>query len=404
MSEGTLYIVGTGPGTSDYLTAEARGIIGRCRFFAGGRRQLQIAPAGAETCVIGADLEAVRRFIEARLPEGDVCVLASGDPGCYSILTWLSRHFNGQISVSPGLSSVQLLAARLKTAWQDWRIESLHGRKAWKVAPPVSATVYLCDSSNTPQALARMLLEEMSDCPAAVGAGLGTPDERLFEGSLFDVAAGQFPGHSLLLVLPDEEEASPPFREGPGESAPGIPDHLWRRREGVPLSKSEVRSVLLSLAQPSGRGVIWDVGAGSGSYAIECALLSPAARVIAIERRPEAAALITGNAGLFGAGVEVVIDDAPECFAGLPAPDLVIVGGSDGCLEEIFTAAVAVLNPGGRIVVTAVLKETAAVAPRLFANAGLTNRQTVRVAISRAEGEEWTDNNPVTIFTGDKSQ
>lgn len=352
-------------------------------------------------------------------------MLASGDPGCYSILAWLGRHFDGQIRVTPGLSSVQLLAARLKTAWQDWRIESLHGRDAWKVMPPEQATVYLCDGKNTPQALARLLLEEMPDCPAVVGTSLGMPDEQLFEGGLFDVAAGRFPGNSLLLVRPVETEAfssedaevssasfsgasnsfSPPFREGSGEGAPpGIPDRLWRRLEGVPLSKSEVRAVLLSLAQPAGRGVIWDVGSGSGSYAIECALLSPAARVIAIERRPEASALIAENAGHFGAGVEVVSGSAPECLAGLPAPDLVIIGGSDGRLEEIFPAAVARLRPGGRIVVTAVLEKTAAQAPGLFNAAVLANRQAVRVAISRGEGEEWTDNNPVTIFTGDKQK
>lgn len=392
----TLFVVGAGPGALELLTGEAREAISRCRYFAGGRRQLELAPSAAETCAIGSDLEEVRRFVAEKLKEGDVCVLASGDPGCYSILPFLKEHFGGRVRVIPGLSSVQVLAARLGEPWQDWRLVSLHGRDAGAVPPPEGTTVYLCDGKRTPQSLARLLLEENTDGRAAVGANLGTQAEEIFEGSLPEVAAGSFPGNSLLLVMPGADGG------GTAPSpAPGIPDGQWLRREGIPLSKREVRAVLLACARPRGRKVIWDIGAGTGSYGIECALLEPGARVIAIDRNPEALELVQANAGRFGACVETAGGEAPDCLKDLPQPDLVIIGGSDGRLEDIFAAAARALSPGGGLVVTAVLEETMKLAPRLFAESGLQNCEAVRVAIARGDGRSWTDNNPVVIFSGD---
>lgn len=413
-----LYIVGVGPGTPEFLTGEARRAISRCRRFAGGWRQLKLAPVGAETCVIGSDLNKVRQFVEGGLDNGDVCVLASGDPGCYSILPFLRKHFNDTIRVVPGLSSVQLLSARLGEPWQGWRLESLHGRSSNKLTPPEADTVYLCDDKNTPQALARLLLKEMKNCQAIVGSNLGTPEEEVFLGGMFDVAGRKFPGNSLLLVSPDKEphsfaswletddqEAETATEAGKATgAAPGIPDNYWLRIEDVPLSKREVRSVLMAYASPRGCNVVWDIGAGTGSYGIECSLLEPRARVISIDKSTDAIALTEENAERFGANVETVCAEAPECLAGLPRPDLVIVGGSEGRLEEIFRAVVDMLAPGGRIVVTAVKEETSELARNLFEASGLQNVGAVRVSISRGDGKEWTDNNPVVIYSGDMGE
>ncbi|MHB9111935.1 MAG: precorrin-6y C5,15-methyltransferase (decarboxylating) subunit CbiE [Thermoleophilia bacterium] len=396
--QNTLYIIGVGPGTEGLLTREAKELIEACRFFAGGRCQLALAPARAETHVIDADLLRARRFITASLDRGDVCVLASGDPGSFSILPFLNEAFSNCIHVVPGISSMQMLSARLRLPWHDWRLVSLHGRQQALVPLPEAAspTVYFCDHASSPQAIAGTLPTPLAGRHAVVGANLGLPDEQVWEGRLDDAALLDFPGNSLLLLFPEQEPVAQAV------SAPGIPDEEWLRCEGVPLSKSEVRAVLLAKAQPSGRRVIWDSGSGTGSYAVECALVEPGAYVYAIDKNPDACSVLADNARRFGAVVEPVCAEAPGAFAELPRPDLVIIGGNDGRLEEIFGGALEALAPGGRIVVTALLEETKKKAHSLFAASGLENRAATRVAISRGETQKWVEQNPVIIFTGDK--
>lgn len=393
-------IVGTGSGDPAQLTPEAGRVIAASRFLAGGRRQLELAPAAAETCVIDADLEGVQNFISSKLASGDVCVMTSGDPGCFSILTFLARHFAGNITVVPGISSVQMLAARLGAPWHDWQFHSVHGRGLEAgIRRPSMTTVFFCDGDNPPAAVAASLLDTMDDCPAAVGADLGTGDEKVFEGTLTEVAASTISGNSMLLVKPPLATATAP---GANAAAPGIPDELWVRAEGVPMSKSEVRAVLMGKAQPASHSVIWDIGAGTGSYSVECALLSPHARVIAIEKDPEAGSAIRENSAKFGASVEVITGEAPGCFARLPAPDLAIIGGNDGRLDEIFASTLDALQPGGRLLVTAVLERTSKAAHQLFAHSGLQYRAATRVSVERGHKTQWEEQNPVTIFTGDK--
>lgn len=395
-SEYRLYVVGAGSGQRSELTTAAAALIASCRSFAGGERLLELAPEGTEQHVIKHDLKAAKEFIAARLEQEDVCVLASGDPGCFSILASLKDDFAGRIEVLPGISAVQLLAARLSLAWDGWELTSFHGRPQPVGSLTLSRpTVFFCDAKNSPRRLAALLAAGGAGAKVVVGSSLGSDEEQLWQGSLAAAAETDFPGDSLLLVLPAAERPL-------AAAAPGIADDLWLRQEGVPLSRSEVRAVLLSKARPAGRAVIWDVGSGSGSYAIECALLEPRARVIAIDKKPEACALIARNAARFGAAVETVCGDAPQCFEGLPRPDLAIIGGNDGRLDQIFTATLERLQPGGRLAVTAFLEATRKAAHSLFAGSGLAQRQATRVAIARGKATEWEEQNPVIIFTGDK--
>jgi len=144
------------------------------------------------------------------------------------------------------------------------------------------------------------------------------------------------------------------------------------------------------------------VGAGEVGYNIASRLSSENKHVIVIDKNPEACHLVAENAERFGAAVEIVCAEAPEGFETLARPDLVIVGGNEGMLSPIFKAALGALGPGGRIAVTALLDETRHTAHKLFAESGLANRSATRVSISRGEGHEWVDHNPVVIFTGDK--
>ena len=398
--EHRLYIVGAGAGVESQLTGEAGGIIAGCRYIAAGRRLLALAPEGAETFAVDSGLEALRGFVAAGLGHGDVCVIASGDPGCFSIMPFLKKHFPDSCVAIPGISTVQQLSARLCLPWQDWKLISLHGRSRELVPMPAytQPTLYFCDDVHPPQAIAGSLPRALAGRRAAAGTELGLNHEEVWEGTLGEAAALGLPGNSVLLVFPEEEPSSL------GASAPGIPDELWLRAEGVPLSKSEVRAVLLAKARPHGRAVIWDSGAGTGSYGIEAALLEPRARVFSIDKKSEACDLAAANARRFGAVIETVRAEAPACYDDLPRPDLLIIGGNDGRLEQIFGAALAALAPAGRIVVTALLEETKKRAHALFAASGLSARAATRVAISRGESRKWVEHNPVIIFTGDKPE
>lgn len=411
-----LFIVGAGTGGHESLTESARQVISRCRFIAAGERLLPLAQelaTGAETHAIGADLEAVRDFVAASLTDADVCVLTSGDPGCFSIMPFLKESFPQAAVVEPGISAAQLLAARLAVPWTSWKFVSRHGRGGSIRGAAHETTLYFCDDINTPQAIAAELIRAAPDRPAVVAAYLGTESEEITRANLSDLAAGTFPGHALLLVTGGKDKAATGLKttaaRGEGittasetATAPGIPDGLWLRAPGVPLAKSEMRAVLLAKAQPAGRQVIWDIGAGTGSYGVECSLLAPQAQVIALERNPAACHLIGDNAARFGARVEVVCAEAPDGLETLATPDLVIIGGSGGLLGPIFKTALRALAPGGRILVTALLEETKSAAHKLFAESGLTGRAATRVSIARGKAHDWEEHNPVIIFTGDK--
>lgn len=153
-----------------------------------------------------------------------------------------------------------------------------------------------------------------------------------------------------------------------GAVPPGLPDDLFARAD-VPMTKSEVRALTVSAARLRTEHRVLDVGAGTGSLSVEAALLCPDGRVVALERDPEALALIGENVRRFGLGnVEIVDGEAPAAFAGL-APgsfDRILVGGSGGNLAAILDALPALLRPAGRVVCnTACLETTAAVAAAL---------------------------------------
>jgi cobalt-precorrin-6B (C15)-methyltransferase len=149
---------------------------------------------------------------------------------------------------------------------------------------------------------------------------------------------------------------------------PGIPDELFARR-GVPMTKREVRALTMAFAGLRPDHAVLDVGAGTGSLSVEAALLCPRGRVVALERDPEAVALIHENADRFETpNLEVIAGEAPAALAGLTPGsfDRVLVGGSGGGLEGILEALPALLRQGGRVVCnTACLETTATVAARL---------------------------------------
>ena len=318
----------------------------------GGRRHLDGLPG--RHLVIGGDLGPVLDAINAET--GRVCVLASGDPGFFGIVRALGERFGADaLDVRPAPSSVSLAFARLGLPWDDAVVVSAHGRPlraAARRAAAAAKAAVLTSPDSPPEALGKELaVLGARHRRVVVCSQVGTAQESLADTDLAGLAAGTW-GPVSVVVLLDSVETAPVL-------AWGAPEHEFAHRDGM-ITKAEVRAVALGKLGLPPAGVLWDVGAGSGSVAVECARLSPGLRVFAVDRDVER---LRSNVATHGVRVDVVEGAAPAVLAGLPDPDRAFVGGGG---LDVLDAVVARLAPGGRVVAAfAALDRAAAAAQRL---------------------------------------
>lgn len=206
-----------------------------------------------------------------------------------------------------------------------------------------------------------------------------------------------------------EEEASVLATEGNSERPLGLPDDAFAQRrpnKGL-ITKSEVRAVSLYSLRLKRDSVVWDIGAGTGSVALEAAWIASQGRVFAIERDNESLSLLRQNVDSLGAGnVQVVEGEAPQALETLEDPDAVFIGGSGGQLEEIVSLVGERLAPGGVVVANIIALDRASEAHKLMNNMGLLTNMTM---VSASRGKALPDGstrlealNPVFIITGQK--
>jgi precorrin-6Y C5,15-methyltransferase (decarboxylating) len=270
-----------------------------------------------------------------------VVVLASGDPGFFGIARLLAERFGGEnLRVVPGVSSVALAFARAGLSWDDALTVSAHGRdprRAANICRSHPKVAVLTSPDFGPAELAGKLGD--LDRTFVVAERLGGPDERVFRGGAAAVAATQWQDPNVVLVL---DEARMPRSKGwifSGIQSPrrwALPEGDFEHRSGM-ITKSETRALVLARLGPGPGDVIWDVGAGSASVAVECARLGAAA--VAVERDPESCARIRRNVDRHRVYVQLVEGEAPEALRNLPEPDAVFVGGTGGDFEEIVKLA-----------------------------------------------------------------
>ena len=323
----------------------------------GGRRHLDGLPG--RHLVIGGDLAPVLDSIEAE--PGPVCVLASGDPGFFGIVRALAERFGPEaLDVRPAVSSVALAFARLGLPWDDAVVVSAHGRSlpaAARRAAAAPKAAVLTSPESPPEALGKELVVLAAwHRRAVVCSRLGTSAEQVAEVDVEGLASGAWDPVSVVVLLDGHGVAATPVL------AWGLPERAFAHRDGM-ITKAEVRAVVLGKLALPPSGVVWDVGAGTASVAVECARLAPGLQVIAVERDADQAARARANAGEHGARVDVVHGEAPGALTGLPHPDRVFVGGGG---LDVLDAAIHRVAPGGRVVATfAALDRAAAAARRL---------------------------------------
>lgn len=187
---------------------------------------------------------------------------------------------------------------------------------------------------------------------------------------------------------------------------PGLPDAQFVRGD-VPMSKEEVRALTLCKAKIQPRHIVYDVGAGTGSIAVEAAMMAYLGKIYAVEREPEGIHLIKENMQKFGLqNIFPVHGHAPQALAGLPEPDVVIVGGSGGALPEILDLCGGRLASGGKMLVNAVTLETLAAAKRYFSGQPAYDVDYTCLAVTKAlpagASHIFRAQNPVYIITATK--
>jgi precorrin-6Y C5,15-methyltransferase (decarboxylating) len=333
----------------------------RVALWAGGSRQLQSVDLGPgiPTVTIGADLEPMLSAIASQA--GTVGVLASGDPGFFGIVRALAERFGpGRLDVRPAPSSVSLAFARLGLPWDDATVVSAHGRPlaaAARLVAGATKAAVLVSPENPPEALGKELIAQGGrPADVVVCSRLTLPGESVRRTDLEGLASGTWDPLSVVVLLRGQQmAASPRLSWGRSEA-------MFDCRDGM-ITKSEVRAVALGKLDLPSSGVLWDVGAGSGSVAIECAALSPGLEVFAVEQQPDGAGRIASNAARFGAAITTVHGEAPGVLSELPDPDRAFVGGGG---LAVLDQVIARLRPGGRLVATfAALDRAAAAADRL---------------------------------------
>jgi precorrin-6Y C5,15-methyltransferase (decarboxylating) len=397
-----LSIVGIGEDGVDGLTPTARGLIAAAEIVFGGKRHLTLAGSlirGAARPWPSPFDRAVDEVIAHRGRQ--VCVLASGDPFLYGVGALLARRVDaGETVVVPAPSAFSLAAARLGWPLPDTAQVSLHGRAIDRIRPhlhPGAKVLALTSDGDGPAALAQLLAASgFGPSKLTVLEALGGPRERVrtAPAATFDLA-----GINSLNVVAVEVIAAAGARVL--ARVPGLADELYEH-DGQ-LTKREIRAMTLSALAPRRRELLWDVGAGAGSVAIEWMLADPSLKAIAIEARPDRAARIRRNAAAFGVPeLEVIAGAAPGALKDLPAPDAIFVGGgaSDGGVIESVIAA---LRTGGRLVINAVTLESEALLLERHAALG---GDLTRVAIARADAvggmRGWRPALPVTQWAWTK--
>jgi precorrin-6Y C5,15-methyltransferase (decarboxylating) len=363
-----LSIIGIGEDGVDGLSPVAQRLVSGAELVVGGKRHLALVDP-----LIKSERLSWPSPIGDALPEIEkhrgrpVAVLASGDPFHYGVGDLLMRSVSPDETLClPQPSAFSLAAARLGWSLQDVALVSLHGRALEAIVrhlQPGAHILALSWDGETPAKLANLLRERgLGESAITVLERMGGAGERVRRATANGFYLGKIePLNTIALEVAGSAAAALGL-------APGLDDTLFEH-DGQ-LTKRDVRAITVSALAPRQGELLWDVGLGAGSIAIEWLLRHPSLRAIGIEEGADRAARATRNAAALGTpDLRVVQGQAPQALAGLPAPDAVFIGGGLGDVG-LFEAVWSALKPGGRLVANAVSLGSEAKLIELFQHHG----------------------------------
>ncbi|MCM1303936.1 MAG: precorrin-6A reductase [Lachnospiraceae bacterium] len=389
-----IILAGIGMGYGDSMTREVEKAVREADLVFGAERMLANLRTKAETYPFYQAGQIIPRLREVQdenpLTESSkVVVLFSGDSGFYSGCQALHAALEQEIRqgrleaslrIMPGISSVAYLAACIGESYQDAAVYSMHGKKLPDLAHRIRnhpKTFLLTSGVGDVNRLGQLLTEaDMGDCEVITGYQLSYEEQRVTVHT---------PAECCGL---DEEGLYTCFIRNPHAAdrrlTHGIPDPEFVR-DRVPMTKEEVREVSICKMRLRDQAVVYDIGSGTGSIAVEIAGLSEDIRVYAVERKREAAALIGQNREKFGLqNITVVEAEAPEGLSGLPMATHAFIGGSGGRLEEIL-AALRRINPRMRVVLNAVSMETISEIRKILSMEEIAGAEVAQLQVNRAK-------------------
>lgn len=351
-----IHVIGVGDDGLEGITQNARQLIESADVLVGTASTLKLMPGGKKHVVVGEDLQEAVSALEKLSAERTV-VLASGDPLFYGVARYLCDKLGkDRFEVLPHVSSMQLAFARVKESWDEAYLTNLSNHKL----PAVLERIRIAEKvglftteEQSPAAVASALLERGIDYfTAYVCENLGSPDERVTQGELADFTDQTFAPLNVMILVRKPDVPDRPT-DSVGHRLFGNPDEAFlqsKPKQGL-LTPAEVRSMALAQLDLGPMSIVWDVGAGSGSVAIEAAQIADQGSTFAIEMDPDDHELIVENAKRFGVrNLVPVLGRAPDAWKDLPAPDAIFVGGTGREIRRIVEAAYDRLKPGGRLV------------------------------------------------------
>lgn len=373
-----LHIVGIGEDGLDGLTPATRAVVEAAEVIVGGDRHQELAAqVAAERVAWPSPFDALIEVLEG-FRGRRVVVLATGDPLWYSVGARIGRSIDpSEITYHPQVGAFQLAAARMGWSMADLETLTVHGRPVEQMIAfiqPMQRLLILTTGAETPGQIAGFLRDRgFGQSKMSVLAAMGGPDEARFDG-IAATWAHVVPAFNTLAV---ECIAAPDAAMMP--RVPGLADELFQH-DGT-MTKQEVRAATLAKLMPMRGALLWDVGCGSGSVAVEWMRGARYARAVGIEPRADRRVLAAANAMALGVPkLEIREGVAPEALEGLEAPDAIFIGG--GLSAETFEACWKALRPLGRLVANAVTLESEALLVALHKEYGGT---LVKLNIARAE-------------------
>ncbi|NUK72588.1 precorrin-6y C5,15-methyltransferase (decarboxylating) subunit CbiE [Streptomyces lunaelactis] len=338
-------VIGTGTGAP--LSVRDGEALAAATLVVGARRHLASAdvPAAARELTLGPLAPALDVIEKERTQGGArVVVLASGDPGFFGIVRALAERFGADaLDVRPGAPSVAVAFARIGLPWDDAVVVSAHGRDlrtAVNVCRAHPKTAVLTGPGSGPAELGAELAYRATERTLVVATALGDPEhERIERMTPAEAAAREWDAVSVVLCLDERRALSPAGRTVAG---PRLSPSRWALDEGEfehrdsMITKFEVRALALARLGPRTGDLVWDIGAGSGSVAVECARFGAA--VVAVEKTPDGVERIRANAAAHGGDVRAVHGAAPTVLSHLADPDAVFIGGGGAELPAIVAA------------------------------------------------------------------
>lgn len=391
-----LVIIGGGSGNSDYILPIAVREAENADCVIASERFLKLL-----RCRRTIPLKNIEKLLEdlpGILEKERAAVIVSGDPLLYSLCRTIKERYPQMKSrVIPGIGSLQILGCEFGITMEDARIYSIHGRDYTdgKIAYAVSENkevFFLCSSAAGPVEISKALLKYgLDDCEIFVGENLTYETRKLYKGKPADFVNGSNPGLCVAAVR---------NRSVDKYIYPALlPDSAFYRNSS-PMTKEEVRAVIISKLRLKPDSIVWDIGAGTGSISVECSRFCRYGEVYSIEYKPSAIDALEKNRELFSLDNMNIIEGRAEDIAGdLPEPDIVFIGGSGKKLNQIME----LLKTGKRkrIVLSAVSVETQNEAFRLFSEMPGFDMVQVSICGIRKLGSYTVpeNNNPVTIYS-----